>query len=53
VSAPSADECDGAARGSWFMGTEIEMLVAGNCILYKDRENPALILDYRNAFDPD
>jgi carbamoyltransferase len=35
------------------MGTEIEMLVAGNCILYKDRQNPALILDYRNAFDPD
>ena len=35
------------------MGTEIEMLVVGNCILYKDRQNPDLILDYRNAFDPD
>jgi carbamoyltransferase len=35
------------------MGTEIEMLVVGNCILYKDRQNPNLILDYRNAFDPD
>ena len=35
------------------MGTEIEMLVVGNCILYKDRQNPTLILDYRNAFDPD
>jgi carbamoyltransferase len=35
------------------MGTEIEMLVIGNCILYKDRQNPNLILDYRNAFDPD
>jgi predicted NodU family carbamoyl transferase len=35
------------------MGTEIEMLVVGNCILYKDRQNPALIRDYRNAFDPD
>jgi carbamoyltransferase len=35
------------------MGTEIEMLVVGNCILYKDRQNPALTLDYRNAFDPD
>ena len=53
VSAPSADECDGAVRGSWFMGTEIEMLVIGNCVLYKDRQNPNLILDYRNAFDPD
>jgi carbamoyltransferase len=35
------------------MGTEIEMLVIGNCVLYKDRQNPNLILDYRNAFDPD
>ena len=36
------------------MGTEIEMLVIENCVLYKDRRgNPALILDYRNAFDPD
>jgi carbamoyltransferase len=35
------------------MGTEIEMLVVGNCILYKDRQNPNLIRDYRNAFDPD
>jgi carbamoyltransferase len=35
------------------MGTEIEILVVGNCILYKDRQNPNLILDYRNAFDPD
>jgi carbamoyltransferase len=35
------------------MGTEIEMLVIGNCILYKDRQNPNLVLDYRDAFDPD
>ncbi len=35
------------------MGTEIEMLVIGNCILYKNRQNPNLALDYRNAFDPD
>jgi carbamoyltransferase len=35
------------------MGTEIEMLVIGNCVLYKDHQNPELILDYRNAFDPD
>ena len=35
------------------MGTEIEMLVIGNCVLHKERQNPNLILDYRNAFDPD
>jgi len=35
------------------MGTEIEMLVIGNCILQKDWQNAALLLDYRNAFDPD
>jgi carbamoyltransferase len=35
------------------MGTEIEMLVIGNCVLHKDRQNPNLALDYRNAFDPD
>jgi carbamoyltransferase len=35
------------------MGTEIEMLVIGNCVLHKNRQNPNLVLDYRNAFDPD
>jgi carbamoyltransferase len=35
------------------MGTEIEMLVIGNCILQKDLQNPELLLDYRDAFDPD
>jgi len=35
------------------MGTEIEMLVVGNCVLYKDRQNPNLVLDYRDTFDPD
>src|SRR5262245_5527892 len=35
------------------MGTEIEMLVIGNCVLHKDQQNPDLVLDYRNAFDPD
>jgi len=33
--------------------TGSEMLVVGNCILYKDRRKPTLILDYRNAFGPD
>jgi carbamoyltransferase len=35
------------------MGTEIELLVVGNCLLRKERQNPALKLDYRNVFDPD
>jgi len=35
------------------MGTEIDMLVIGNCVLHKGRQNPNLALDYRNAFDPD
>jgi carbamoyltransferase len=35
------------------MGTEIDQLVAGNCVLHKERQNPNLVLDYRNVFDPD
>ena len=35
------------------MGTEIETLVIGNCILRKELQNPNLILNYRDAFDPD
>jgi carbamoyltransferase len=35
------------------MGTEIEVLVAGNCLLRKEHQDPALKLDYRNVFDPD
>ena len=36
-----------------FMGTEIEFLAIGNCILHKDKQNPALGRDYKNAFEPD
>ena len=36
-----------------FMGTEIEMLVAGNCILHKAEQNPNLKTDYKHAFEPD
>jgi len=36
-----------------FMGSEIEMLAIGNCLLYKDEQDPALKLDYKNAFDLD
>jgi hypothetical protein len=35
------------------METESQRLVVGDCILYKDRQNPNLILKYRDAFDPD
>ncbi|MCI0539712.1 MAG: hypothetical protein L0Z50_31270 [Verrucomicrobiales bacterium] len=36
-----------------FMGTGIEFLAVGNCILHKDKQNPALARDYKNAFEPD
>ncbi len=36
-----------------FMGTEIEVLVAGNCFLRKEDQNPALKLDYKNSFKLD
>jgi len=36
-----------------FMGTEIEVLVAGNCWLAKDEQNSALKLDYKTAFELD
>jgi carbamoyltransferase len=36
-----------------FMGTEIEMLAAGNCILRKDDQDPALKRDYKDAFELD
>jgi carbamoyltransferase len=35
------------------MGTEIEMLSIGNCILRKEEQNPALARDYKDAFEPD
>ncbi|WP_298369925.1 carbamoyltransferase [Azospirillum sp.] len=36
-----------------FMGSEIEMLAVGNCLLHKDDQEPALALDYKNAFELD
>jgi carbamoyltransferase len=35
------------------MGTEIEVLVVGDCFLRKEAQDPALKLDYRNVFEPD
>ena len=36
-----------------FMGTEIEVMVAGNCILKKEDQDPLLKRDYKNAFELD
>jgi carbamoyltransferase len=36
-----------------FMGSEIEMLVVGNCMLRKEAQNPGLKLDYKEAFELD
>jgi carbamoyltransferase len=36
-----------------FMGSDIEILVAGNCRLKKEDQDPALKLDYKNAFELD
>jgi carbamoyltransferase len=36
-----------------FMGSEIETLVVGNCILEKRDQNPALKLDYKDTFELD
>jgi carbamoyltransferase len=36
-----------------FMGTELDALAIGNCLLHKEEQLPSLRLDYRNAFTPD
>jgi carbamoyltransferase len=36
-----------------FMGSEIEVLAVGNCLLRKEDQNPALKLDYKTAFELD
>ena len=36
-----------------FMGSDIETLVIGNCVLHKEQQNPALRLDYKHAFELD
>ncbi len=36
-----------------FMGTEIEVLVVGNCMLRKEDQDPALKLSYEQAFELD
>ena len=36
-----------------FMGTEIDVLVAGTCVLKKEEQDSALQRDYKSAFHPD
>ena len=36
-----------------FMGTEIDVLVAGNCMLKKERQSPRLKIDYVRDLEPD
>lgn len=48
---PIVESPDDAFR--CFMGTDIERLVIGNCILKKEEQDPALAQDYKNAFAPD
>ena len=36
-----------------FMGTDMETLVVGDCILSKDEQDPALAQDYKHKFDLD
>ena len=36
-----------------FMGSDIEVLVVGNCFMKKEDQDPALKLDYKTAFELD
>jgi carbamoyltransferase len=36
-----------------FMGSEIDVLVAGNCYLVKDEQDLALKQNYKDEFEPD
>ncbi len=36
-----------------FMGTELDMLVVGNCVLYKEEQDQKLAQDYKDAFELD
>jgi carbamoyltransferase len=35
------------------MGTDLDVLAVGNCLLKKEEQNPALKRDYSSAFAPD
>ena len=36
-----------------FMGTDIDLLVAGNCVVRKEDQDASLRVDYRGMFEPD
>ena len=36
-----------------FMGNELDLLAVGNCVLHKSEQDPALKLDYSQAFEAD
>ena len=36
-----------------FMGTEMDLLAVGNCLLHKAEQDPALKVDYKDAFELD
>jgi carbamoyltransferase len=36
-----------------FMGNDLDLLVAGNCVMRKSAQDPKLKLDYSSAFEPD
>jgi carbamoyltransferase len=35
------------------MGSEIDVLAAGNCYLAKSEQDPALKVNYQDKFEPD
>ena len=45
--------CTPADAFRCFMGTEIELLVVGNCVLKKEEQDPSLKRDYKGAFELD
>jgi carbamoyltransferase len=36
-----------------FMGTELDMLAVGNCLLFKEEQDPALVRNYKHSFELD
>jgi len=36
-----------------FMGTELDLLVVGNCVLRKERQNKSMTKDYKDKYDLD
>jgi carbamoyltransferase len=36
-----------------FMGTDIDILVVGNCLLKKEEQDPTLKIDYKSSFQLD